>query len=44
MTTLYPVTNENERLPLILGFQRISENTARETRFMDYGKGIYGHL
>lgn len=41
MTTPYPVTNEDERLPLILGFQRISENTARETRFMDYGKGIY---
>ncbi len=32
---------ENERLPLILGFQRIADNTTRETRFMDHGRGIY---
>ena len=35
------VFEENERLPLILGFQRIAENTASETRFIERGQGIY---
>ena len=35
------IVDANERLPLILGFQRIAENTAGETRFMEYGRGIY---
>ncbi|CAN0445796.1 unnamed protein product, partial [Phaeothamnion confervicola] len=33
--------DENERLPMLLGFQRVATNTARETRFMEHGKGIY---
>jgi 4-aminobutyrate---pyruvate transaminase len=41
MATPRPITEENERLPLILGFQRVAENTARETRFVEHGKGIY---
>lgn len=32
---------EDERLPMLLGFQRVSDNTARATRFMEYGRGIY---
>lgn len=35
------VPGEDERLPLILGFQRIAENTARNTRFIERGRGIY---
>ena len=31
----------DERLPLILGFQRIGDNTSQKTRFIEYGKGIY---
>lgn len=41
MATPEPLLNEDERLPLILGFQRVRENTARETRFIDHGRGIY---
>jgi len=41
MTTPWPKTNENERLPMLLGFQRVAANTAYETRFMEHGKGIY---
>ena len=41
MATPRPLSDENERLPLSLGFQRVAENTARETRFIDHGKGIY---
>ncbi len=41
MAATRPVIDENERLPLILGFQRVAENTARETRFIDRGRGIY---
>ena len=32
---------EDERLPMLLGFQRVAENTARDTRFIEYGRGIY---
>jgi len=31
----------DERLPLLLGFQRVADTTARRTRFMDHGRGIY---
>ena len=41
MATPQPILSEDERLPLILGFQRIAENTAAKTRFIDRGKGIY---
>ena len=41
MATADTLLNEDERLPLILGFQRIAENTAQETCFVDRGKGIY---
>ena len=41
MATPRPLTNEDERLPLILGFQRVAENTTQATRFIEYGKGIY---
>jgi len=33
--------DEDERLPLVLGFQPVADNTSRKTRFMDYGRGIY---
>ncbi|MBI4697098.1 MAG: aminotransferase class III-fold pyridoxal phosphate-dependent enzyme [Gammaproteobacteria bacterium] len=32
---------QDERLPLILGFQPVTANTVGATRFMDYGKGVY---
>ncbi len=41
MATPLPLAQENERLPLLIGFQRVSENTAAETRFIERGKGIY---
>lgn len=41
MASPRPIPSEDERLPLILGFQRIAENTAANTRFIDHGKGIY---
>lgn len=41
MAATKPLSAEDERLPLILGFQRIAENTAEATRFIDHGKGIY---
>ena len=31
----------DERLPMLLGFQRVADNTARKTRFIDHGRGIY---
>ncbi len=31
----------DERLPLLLGFQRVADTTARQTRFIDHGRGIY---
>ncbi|MCP5199080.1 MAG: aminotransferase class III-fold pyridoxal phosphate-dependent enzyme [Gammaproteobacteria bacterium] len=36
-----PFPAEDERLPLLIGFQRVAENTARQTRFIDHGRGIY---
>jgi 4-aminobutyrate--pyruvate transaminase len=41
MATPLPLAGEDERLPLILGFQRVSENRARDTCFIDRGRGIY---
>lgn len=41
MTSSQPPMDENERLPMLLGFQRVATNTTRETRFMEHGKGIY---
>ncbi len=34
-------SNDDERLPLLVGFQRVSDNTRRLTRLMESGKGIY---
>ncbi len=31
----------DERLPMLLGFQPVADNTARRTRFIDHGRGIY---
>ncbi len=31
----------DERLPMLLGFQRVADTTARRTRFIDHGRGIY---
>ena len=41
MATSVMRTAEDERLPMLLGFQRVSDNTASATRFMEYGRGIY---
>ena len=41
MAASVPFTNEDERLPLLVGFQKISETTNRNTRFIDHGRGIY---
>ena len=41
MAATVPLTNEDERLPLLIGFQKISETTNRNTRFIDHGRGIY---
>ena len=41
MAVSEPIANEDERLPLILGFQKIAENTNQQTRFIEHGKGIY---
>ena len=41
MATPHALVNEDERLPLLIGFQRIAENTAKTTRFIDRGKGVY---
>ena len=41
MATPKSLSVEDERLPLLLGFQRVSENTNQITRFIDHGKGIY---
>ena len=41
MATHLPGASEDERLPMLLGFQRVAENTARDTRFIEYGRGIY---
>lgn len=36
-----PLHDGDERLPMLLGFQRVGETTARRTRFIDHGRGIY---
>jgi 4-aminobutyrate--pyruvate transaminase len=36
-----PAGIEDERLPLLLGFQPVADNTSRKTRFMERGRGIY---
>ena len=41
MATPQTIISEDERLPLIIGFQRVSENTNQITRFIEYGRGIY---
>jgi len=41
MVAVRPVPDENERLPMLLGFQPVAENTARQTRFIERGRGIY---
>lgn len=41
MATPRPLPREDERLPMLLGFQRVAENTTQTTRFMDHGRGIY---
>ncbi|MEM7541869.1 MAG: hypothetical protein AAF384_09795 [Pseudomonadota bacterium] len=41
MATPQPMFDADERLPLILGFQKISDNTAPITRVIDRGEGIY---
>ncbi len=34
-------SSDDERLPLLVGFQRVSDNTRRATRLIEHGKGIY---
>lgn len=41
MATRQTVANEDERLPMLLGFQKVSENQASSTSFIERGKGIY---
>ena len=41
MATPQSIVNEDERLPLIIGFQPIAENTNQITRFIELGHGIY---
>ena len=41
MATPKALINEDERLPMLLVFQRVSDNTAQLTRFVDRGRGIY---
>jgi 4-aminobutyrate--pyruvate transaminase len=41
MATPQSFVAEDERLPLIIGFQRIAENTNQITRFIEHGRGIY---
>lgn len=36
-----PHSREDERLPMLLGFQRVTENTAALTRAIEHGRGIY---
>ena len=36
-----PHSREDERLPMLLGFQRVTENTAAQTRAIEHGRGIY---
>jgi len=41
MATPETRVTEDERLPMLLGFQRVSENMAASTSFIDRGKGVY---
>ncbi|MGE3482838.1 MAG: aminotransferase class III-fold pyridoxal phosphate-dependent enzyme [Gammaproteobacteria bacterium] len=41
MAVVRPVPGENERLPMLLGFQPVADNTSRLTRFIERGRGIY---
>ena len=41
MATPETIVSEDERLPMLIGFQKVSENTARRTSFIDRGRGIY---
>lgn len=41
MAAVTPVPGENEGLPILLGFQPIRDTTARETRFIERGRGIH---
>ena len=41
MASPHPLSQEDERLPMLLGFQRVAENTTQATRFIDHGRGIY---
>lgn len=41
MATPQTIVNEDERLPMLLGFQRVSENRAQNTSFIEHGKGVY---
>ena len=41
MASPQTIINEDERLPMLLGFQRLAENSARQTSFIDRGRGIY---
>ena len=41
MASAQTIVNEDERLPLIIGFQPIAENTNQITRFIEHGHGIY---
>ncbi|MGR8949204.1 MAG: aminotransferase class III-fold pyridoxal phosphate-dependent enzyme [Gammaproteobacteria bacterium] len=41
MVATVPATNEDERLPLLVGFQKISETTNRNTHFIDHGRGVF---
>jgi 4-aminobutyrate--pyruvate transaminase len=40
MAALMPVPGENDRLPMLLGFQPVRDTTARETRFIQLSRGI----
>ena len=41
MATPLPAVSEDERLPILLGFQRVADTTTRGTRVMERGRGIY---
>lgn len=41
MAAPMPLSAEDERLPLLLGFQRVADTTTRSTRVMERGRGIY---
>lgn len=41
MASVKPIPSENERLPLLIGFQKVSDNTTALTSFVERGQGIY---